>query len=458
MGFEVGPGSVVSVDTDSLRAAAARFDAAAGHFEAARADGWSAAARTPFPVDQAPAEDVATRAGFLADGARGVAGALRRAADVYEIVEADTALAMLAADPGPGRARIQAVRMWEERIRAAEARSPGAADEAERLVGQWLATRHEELAANMTFGLPLTVPVPGAPGWLSLPAGLVPLLFGTFLLGLVDRFGHGVMSRERRLAGQAAPVRTGAYPREPAVAVAGLADAVRRIPVSDHTQVRVERYTFADRPPEYAVYITGTRAMTELGVYAPFEALRGGGEAWDSESNLDLYFDKAAESYEAVRDALRKSGAQPGATVHAFGHSQGGMVASHLAREGEYDVKTLVTFGSPVQLMAGAGTLNVSLRHRDDIVGTGLTGGGSPAAGGGAGSVVIQDAFSPGAELLDAKAQIAPHLLDAYEQLAERADTTEDTQLGPIRDRLAGLAAAESVEKYEYAAEREGSG
>jgi hypothetical protein len=452
--FEILAGSVVAVDTQSLRDAARQFDVAAEHFDGARRRGHDAAARAPYPSGTGPVWDVAARATHLVDATRAVASSLRRTADVYEIVEARSALRLLGREPAGGAERLREVRAWEERMRAAETRSPGAAAQADELVARWRASRYDELVQNLTLGLPPAVPAPGAPTPL-LPLGLVPLLAGSFLLALVDRFDRGVLSPRGRLSGEAAGVRVARVSAAAAEAPDGFADALRRIPAGERTRVRVETFTFADRPPEYAVYVTGTRDMAELGAYAPVAAARGDGrEPFDAESNLDLYFERAAESYDAARLALRDAGAEPGATVHAFGHSQGGMIVSQLARDGEYDVETLVTYGSPVQLVAQDGTTNVSLRHRDDPVGAGLTGGGSPAAGGGAGSVVIQDTYSPGREGPGVGALIAPHTIDAYARLALEADRTPDPQLAPIRDRLARLAAAQSVEAREYSAER----
>ena len=50
-----------------------------------------------------------------------------------------------------------------------------------------------------------------------------------------------------------------------------------------------------------------------------------------------------------MQQALRASGAAEGDVVHAFGHSQGAMIAGLTAVEGDYDVQTLVSFGSPIE-------------------------------------------------------------------------------------------------------------
>ncbi len=70
------------------------------------------------------------------------------------------------------------------------------------------------------------------------------------------------------------------------------------------------------------------------------------------------------------------------------------MVASRLAVEGGYDVKTLVTLGSPVEADVGDGTLSVAVRHTDDPVAA-LQGGGYDTAVGAPGSFVAERLADP---------------------------------------------------------------
>lgn len=425
--LDIGSGSVVAVDTRSLRDAAARFDVAASHFDGARERAWAAVHATPFPLDQGSVESIARDAATAADGARAIAGELRRMADVYEIVEARTRMSF---ETSRGRERIQAVRAWEERILAAEARSPGALAEADRVTREWEQDWAKELLAQSSLGMD------GIPGF-------VATLLGAAALDLVRGFGRGVVGPDARLVGRADAVRVAGYGTRVDRPATGVADGLRRIPDTAHALIRVEKYTFADRPAEYAVYVSGTRTLA-----------RGGSEALDTGSNLGAYFGMPAASYEAVRAALRDAGAKPGATVHAFGHSQGGMIASQLALQREYRVATLVTYGSPVSVVAPPDTLSVTLRNRDDPVGTGLTHGGAPIAGGAPGSVVVHDTHDPGPELwslgMDA------HSRESYERMAEQVDASADPRLAAASDRFAALAEAERVESVEYAAERAG--
>ncbi|QIG39020.1 hypothetical protein G5T42_05540 [Microbacterium sp. 4R-513] len=195
-----------------------------------------------------------------------------------------------------------------------------------------------------------------------------------------------------------------------------------------------------DGTRQYAVYIRGTTGDGDEG------------EAFDMTSNLQLYAGEQAASYQAAVAALREAGAQPGDVVHAFGHSQGAMVAAHLALEGGFDTQTLVTFGSPVDAQVGEGTLSVALRHRDDPI-VALAGGGFDAGVGAAGSFVAERTVDPAVSPNDAD-PIRPHGMTAYEETAAMLDSSTDPRMGAVRDRLAELADATSVSVSEYAVER----
>ena len=252
----------------------------------------------------------------------------------------------------------------------------------------------------------------------------------------------GVIPREARLTGVADAVRLRELP-VPAgttAAPASLAEAAARIPSTAAGRVRVERYTMPDGSRQFAVYIRGTTS----GGY-------GQRDAFDSKSNLELYGGQRSASYAATRAALRDAGARPGDVVHAVGHSQGAMIASRLALEGGYDMKTLVTFGSPVEADVGDGTLRVAVRHTDDPVAA-LQGGGYDTAVGAQGSFVAERLADPLPTREDLT--LGAHHLATYEETAAMIDASADPRVDQVRERFAGLEAAVAVEVTEYGASR----
>ncbi|QTV80529.1 hypothetical protein [Microbacterium sp. NIBRBAC000506063] len=200
--------------------------------------------------------------------------------------------------------------------------------------------------------------------------------------------------------------------------------------------MRVEKYSLPDGTEEFVVYIAGTRSLA-------------GDDPWNMSSNLDLYFGDASASYEAVRQALSAAGAEPGAVVHAVGHSQGGMIAGRLGMEGEYDVRSVLTAGSPVEPALPDSTLSVQLRHTDDIVSS-LAGGGSPAGTGSPDSMVVQRVGDPGHGLHDLS--LPPHHLERYLDTAGMLDASGDARLGALDQLWTRLTSATAVQATEFAA------
>ncbi len=139
--------------------------------------------------------------------------------------------------------------------------------------------------------------------------------------------------------------------------------------------------------------------------------------------------------------------------MHAFGHSQGAMVATHVAMEGGYDAQTLVTFGSPVEGDVGDDTLSVALRHADDPV-TALAAGGHPGSVGAPGSFVAERTADPLPGLHDIG--IPAHHIESYTQTAQLLDDSDDPRMTAVRQVFDELGAAASVEVTEYSAERAG--
>jgi hypothetical protein len=271
-------------------------------------------------------------------------------------------------------------------------------------------------------------------GWSLGPTG--PVVTGALAWGfaaVVRGFGRGSVPAESRLSGAREPVVVAETSRRSGAAVTSLAEAVSRIPST--AAVRVERYAMPGGGRQFVVYIAGT----------------GAGSAFDMLSNAQLYGGERSASYEAVRDALAQAGAKPGDMVHEIGHSQGAMIAGRVALEGEYDVRTVVTAGSPIQAELPASVLSVDLRHTDDVVPV-LADGGSAAGVGAPDSVVVERVADPTVSVGDL--MMPAHAREAYEHTAALVDASTDPRVDAVRAVFADLGRAESVEVTEYTAER----
>ncbi|MGZ0712247.1 hypothetical protein ACWPKO_28320 (plasmid) [Coraliomargarita sp. W4R53] len=254
--------------------------------------------------------------------------------------------------------------------------------------------------------------------------------------------GSGRLPRDAILWGPVQPVRVVATSRTALPAPASLAAAAERIPRTGPSQVRVEKYTMLDGTKQYAVYVSGTRTMAAAG-----------NQPWDSRSNVELYGGARSASYEATEAALRAAGAQSGDAVHAFGHSQGAMIASHLALESDYETRTLVTFGSPVEADVSPATLSVGIRHSDDPVAA-LAGGGHMESVGSAGSFIAEREAHPDAGVEDLN--LPAHQMISYLETATMVDRSGDPRVGQLDAVFDELSHAVNVEVTEFSATRVG--
>lgn len=428
--LEITSGGAVAVDTTSLRAAGDRLRGAGGELDAvagvlARAcdavavlppvHAHAAFGRTSFARD---------RAARLADEARDLAARLAALAAVFETVElrAERAIAEASGDAA-GLERIDA------RLAALARAHPWAVMEA--------TARQAWAAGGWAEGM--IGPAATIGSWWMLGGGVGAGLALWGLTAAIRSAGHGTLGRHASLGGSPAAVGLRELPAQQPSAPRSLAAATARIPTAADARIRVERYRMPDGSAQFAVYVRGTT---------------GGGsrEAFDMRSNLELYDGDRSASYDATVEALRRAGAKPGDVVHAFGHSQGAMVASRLALEGGYDTRTLVTLGSPVTASVDAHTLSVDVRHSDDPVTT-LNGGGFDTPVGAPGSFVAERAVDPAVTAADIDPGHAHHLA-AYEDTATMLDASADPRMQEVRERLADLQSATEVEVHEYAVER----
>ena len=417
--LDIRSGGIVAVDTESRGDASARLRLVAGEADGIR-EALAKASRTLLyagvairtPEDEAA--DAAARARRLADD-------LTTMADTYEVAELVAAAEIARAS---GDAELEG--MLRGRALELVGENPVVLS---RLAAAALDWRTQNASAlSRQFG----------PG---LPAGMTPGLdiLAMFATGLVGLLGRGPVPRGERLTGEPAPVVVTPVARGRTSPPTTLVQLVDRIPAGDG-RVRVERYTMPDGSARFVTYVAGS-------------AFDGpDDEAWDMASNLQLYEGEHGASYDAVQTALVAAGAQPGDAVDFVGYSQGGMVASLLALQSEYDVALLVTFGDPVQADVPDNTLSVAVRHDDDLVST-LAGGGYAAGVGAEGSFVASRETSGSA--LTGDGAFGPHGLDAYRDTASLLDGSPDPRMDAVRGRLAPLSEATSVAATVYGASRD---
>ncbi|MDW4574201.1 hypothetical protein R8Z57_15580 [Microbacterium sp. M3] len=451
-GLQIRGGGVVAVDTVTLREAAARFEASEG--ELADIGDSLGILRNMVLSTGAGASDAAASAAALSiqlnaakSEALAIAAALREAALAYEIVELRAAqqAAVLAGDASLADSLSEALDAlaedhpdaWSAALMAEFDRTLAWPGELVRQSTQW------GVSAGELFSGPGGIVVGAGTGLLTIGGAVV-----------VGTAGAGRHWRHDRLSGQAGPVTVTPVPatapnvsssapslaKGSTVAPQSLVAVTERMPGAGDSRVRVERYTMPDGSRQYAVYVAG---MQSAGI--------GGADPWDNTSNVQLYTGQMSDSYAATEAALAAAGAEPGDVVHAFGHSAGGMIVTHLALESPYDVQTAVTLGSPVDGDVGPGTLSVALRHTDDPVAA-LAGGGHGQSVGAPGSFVAERVYDPDAGLDDV--QVPAHPVSAYAETAALVDASTDPRVDGLRDVFGGLAEAEGVTVTEYAATR----
>jgi hypothetical protein len=423
--LEIDHGGAIAVDTEQLRAVAARVAALATPFEEARA-----AVRRALDVivcNLSLAAEVGTDVLFgsvaridrlRADAeAAGVNTLLM--ADAFEVIELRAEAEALALTDAAASAAVLA---RVDGMLASDARLRPMVDQ---LIAQWAWERFEGLGTQWNMG------------------GLLPPIF---LLGaIVGMFaGVGVVQPGTTLKGLADPVTLQSVKTStPAGGPSTLRGSLERMPKDPSAQVAVEKLTFADGSTKFMVYLKGTQN------FALQDA--GGPEPWDMKSNTELYSGEKSASYQAVLDALAAAGAEADDAVGVVAHSQSGMIAAHLAVESEFDVEFVVAVGSPKIPMLGEDQLLVQISHTDDVVAS-LSEGGSPAGSGAPDSFVatrVGDPVSGPQDIL-----LAPHRWEPYLETASMIDESDDPRAVALGSYLGRLGEAVSVERTEYHAER----
>lgn len=421
--LDIRHGGAIAVDTDALRDVGRRLAAVGVRFDDARAAITRAHAAVTEDPGLASVDSVALAAAggcaaALGDECADAAAGTLLMADAFELVE------LRAQAQALGLADIAEAAVLQGRIERLTASDERIATMADRLVEGWKDGRFEGLGDQYDLG------------------GLVaPLFWGGPLAGLM--LGLGTVRPGMTLKGVADPVTvTPVRTSTPTGPPASLADAFRRFPTAPGAQVRVEQYAMADGSTRYMAYVKGSQSVA-----------MGGTEPWDMRSNTQLYTGEKSASYQATLDALEAAGAQPGDRVDVVAHSQGGVIAAHLAMESEYDVQVQMTAGSPVEPTLDDDQLLIQLRHTDDVVSS-LAAGGSPGGTGAPDSFTAEREADPAAGLQDLL--LAPHQLDAYVETAEQVDASGDPRVAALDELWSELDGAVEITSTEYHAERNG--
>lgn len=433
-----------SVDTGSMRTAAARLDDAADRLRGASDDALRAALALAVVSPGMPRQgfELQTMASSAAVHVGAHAAGLRRAADAYELAE--LRLRWLLATGGFGAYRRDGVRhgprererrdgeladiraRWEE-LASGNPAALVAADRAWRAWSQDRGTGAIDGWADAVDSVPIPV-------WTGIPQPDIGSEVGGQATAAIASLGLGLVPAFARLTGKGDPVdvRPMALPA-PVSAPDGLRDAAERIPDGETTaRVRVETYEMPDGSREHVVYLAGTKG--------------GGADAWDWGSNLDLYRNRRSASFVGAERALADAGVKPGEAVHELGFSQGAMVGARLATEGDYDVRSLISFGSPVDVVGLDDVLQVSVRHTDDVV-PALANGGNPVEG-----IVIEAEYDQDGGVHDIL--IPAHRLRAYAETAGEVDASGDPRLAELRALFSRLGEADDVTAVEFSVER----
>ena len=425
--LDISAGGAVAVDTDTLRHAARGFDVL--HADLDDVDRYLMLAADDLMLGPATSQRLGAEIEALRmrtterrETAAEVARSLRDAAAVYETVElwAERRAAELAGDD------LRAG-LIQRRLTALHGDHPDAGIGAAMLLMRHTLTWPSDLVAQAH-----------TTGALLSPFGAAGLFVGGLVAG-VHGTGVGRVPASARLIGPPASVAVRRTAASSLPAPRSFADIAARMPTGA-AQVRVEKYTFTGAPAQYVVYVAGTRS-SQLGGTQPF----------DNRSNLQLYSRQRSASYDATFAAMGDAGIRPGDIVHTAAHSQAAMVTSHLALEGTYDVRTVMTFGSPVHADVGDDVLAVTVRHTDDPVAA-LSGGGHAQAVGAPGSVVVERSADPDAGIDDLT--MPAHHMSAYAETAALIDQSGDPRVDGVHDLVDALAEADGVEVFEYTAHR----
>ncbi|MFE6734653.1 hypothetical protein [Microbacterium sp. NPDC057650] len=451
---EIRSGGAIEVDSDAMRDAARQMRVVVAMVE--RASDGVGRARHAIGGSTLPA-----RADF--GGLDAVGGELDDASELLRRSAEGTGLMADAFEYADLQARQRALQInfpdradaLQERIDALAASDPRVATMAAYLLAQWQDDRYDGTA------MPLEVALLGDHAPLGLLAESLLMPLGTIagglrlafpflqrkLIGTANDLGRGVMVPGERLLPKADPpnVTVKQVPVTAATAAPTTVQAaLQRVPADSKAQVRIERYALRDGSRRFRLYVDGTQAAL-------------GDDPWNMQSNLDMYLTRTQGASDvAVHEAMRQAGVQPGDTLDLVTYSQGGFTGADIAMSGEYDVRTFVSAGGPVEPTLDDSTQIVQLRHGDDPVGNGLSGNGSAGTTGSDDSFIARrdaggrDASAPS---LDDLRIIEPHLFERYLDTAGMVDDSRDPKVAALYENWRAYEDATDVETFLFRAE-----
>jgi hypothetical protein len=210
---------------------------------------------------------------------------------------------------------------------------------------------------------------------------------------------------------------------------AGLLGRARSLDAEGHGRIEIIQ-TVHDGREAFIVVIPGTQPGAPTGGDNPFdEAGVAEGLGYGSEYTSA-----------AIRAALHQAGAEAGDQVVAVGYSQGGIHAMNLSNDqaflAEYDLKYVLTAGSPVGGIAPQqGISSLHLEHRQDWV-PGSDGVPSPDTRDRVTVTLTNQVLTPAGE----EAGLGPgHRLTNYETGARAVSASVDPSLVASTAALAGV-------------------
>ena len=433
MGDEVSitSGGAIEVDSAAFREVGQRLALLAGEMGGSAdvvrdaAHMLSATRGSSLPVHLSDLHAHAARLQQLADRAAETAVSTQLMADVFELAELRARQQALAVNH-PDQALALQERI--DVLLSSDSRIAGMTDE---VVREWADARLEGLGEHPVEKLL-------QPGLWSTGI-LLPIVAGVVASGLMK--GKGTTPFGTTLKGTAPPVTVAESARvSGTTAPRDLGQVLARIPQGD-AQVRIEKRTYTGGRVEYTAYVAGTKTVVP-----------GTKQPWDMGSNWDLYIDREkSASSAALSAALEEAGAEPGDRVDFVTYSQGGLAANDLAMNGPYETKVVVAVADPSQMSLRDDQMLLEVTHPDDLVGGGLSGGGSFGGTGSPDSFTITRQGSQGllSNSLDA------HFLDNYKETVDEAMKTKDVRFDPYNENLAAQhRELESVELIDYTAVR----
>lgn len=418
--LEISRGGVVSVDVETIRAIAAQLRIAEERIQAAITKVRNAQAEASGFTELA---DLAYRTGAIgnelsrrASSVAEISSGATRMAAAYEIVEHRSRLAFA------GALDVRSMVELRRSLASHLSRSAEAVALADELV------KGREQQRKVAFSKQAWGAVAFGPY-----GALVVMMALRKFLDVIAEFGRGIPSAAAEGESSVQVSSGGSAHAKPPK---NLAETLERIPDGE-AQVRVERYVMPDGTKQFVAYIAGTRELF-------------GSDPWNMKSNLDLYSaQKVSTSFEATKQALLAAGASGTDAVHLVGHSQGGMIAGHLAMTGEFNIRSVITAGSPIEPVLPDSVLSVQLRHSDDPV-SALASGGSPGGTGSKLSFVVEREGDPDLGMHDIL--IPTHNLDRYIDTARMVDASSDPRAVGLQKLWSQLGSASSVVATEFTA------